>query len=270
MSESRSQQPTGLDRAEARLRLERDGRNDLEPPRRRTAWRIVLEVAREPMFQLLLAAGIVYLLLGDRVAADAAPLQAHDLQPDESLLTGESVPVSESVSPREPAPGVPSARPGAPGLPCVYAGTLQVGGQGLARVVATGTRSEIGRIGMRLGGIASPATPLNVQTRRLVRLFSFIGVGPSLVVVVVPFGMSRHGWLGGVLAGITLAMSMLPEEFVLILTVFMAMGAWRLSQQRVMAWRSATIETLGAATVLCSDKTGTLTRNHRVVAEIAA
>ncbi len=323
----------GLTRAEAALRLQRDGPNELAPPVRRTPWRIALEVAHEPMFQLLVAAGAIYLVLGstgealmllafvvvtvaititqeqrtekslealrdltspralvrrdgqtlriagrevvrgdllvlgegDRVPADALLRAANDLVADESLLTGEAVPVRKRAATGEPAP----PRPGGEDQPFVFAGTMVVGGQGLAEVTATGPSSEIGRIGSALVDIATPPTPLQAQTRRLVRVFSVLGIGLSAAVVVL-HGLTRGDWLGGVLAGITLAMSMLPQEFPLILAVFMAMGAWRLSQQRVLTRRSATIETLGSATVLCTDKTGTLTENRMAVAELAA
>jgi Ca2+-transporting ATPase len=131
----------------------------------------------------------------------------------------------------------------------------------VARVTATGPRSEIGRIGTVLGTIEAEATPLHVQTRQLVRWFSVLGLAVSVLAGLL-FAWTRGDWLGGILACITMAMSMLPQEFLLILTVFMAMGAWRLSQHRVLTRRAATIEALGAATVLCTDKTGTLTHNR--------
>lgn len=197
---------------------------------------------------------------GDRIAADAQLLACHDLLTDESLLSGESMPVPKQAA-------TPDAGPDQTGLTQVYAGTLVISGQGLARVTATGARSEIGRIGKTLGEVDSPATPLGLETRRLVRIFSVLGLGISLAVLLL-YGWLRGDWLGGVLAGLTLAMSMLPQEFLLILTVFTAMGAWRLSRQQVLTRRSAAIETLGAATVLCSDKTGTLTLNRMAVAEL--
>ena len=187
---------------------------------------------------------------GDRVPADGVLLDAADLQLDESLLTGESVPVTKA------------------GADTVHGGTLVVRGQGLAEVTATGARSQMGRIGQALGSIVTPPTPLTLETRRLVRLAALVGAGVSLLFVVI-FGLTRGDWLGALLAGITLAMSMLPEEFPLVLTVFMAMGAWRLSHARVLSRRPATIEALGAATVLCTDKTGTLTHNRMAVAELA-
>ncbi|WP_298826226.1 cation-translocating P-type ATPase [uncultured Piscinibacter sp.] len=315
--------PTGLTQAEADRRLREDGANELSPPRRRTPLRIALEVAREPMFQLLAAACLLYLLIGDlgeasmlsafvvmiaaisiaqehrteralealrdlsspralvlrdgvpqriagrevvrgdllmlaegdRVPADAQLLSAHDLQADESLLSGESMPVAKAVA--EDATG------------CVYAGTLLVSGQGLACATATGAASEIGRIGKALVALEPAPTPLQRQTRALVRLFSALGLAVSAAAVLL-YGLLRGDWLAGLLAGITLAMSMLPQEFLLILTVFMATGAWRLARQRVLTRRAATIEALGAATVLCTDKTGTLTENRMAVAALVA
>ncbi len=196
---------------------------------------------------------------GDRVAADARLLVCHDLLTDESLLSGESVTVRKQAASPD--------RPDADELARVYAGTMVVSGQGLARVTATGARSEIGRIGQSLTEVGTPATPLFTETHRLVRVFSVFGLVLSLAVVAL-YGALRGDWLGGLLAGLTLAMSMLPQEFLLILTVFTAMGAWRLSRQRVLTRRSATIETLGAATVLCTDKTGTLTLNRMAIAEL--
>lgn len=192
---------------------------------------------------------LLILAEGDRIAADARLLEANDLQADESLLSGESLPVDKRLG------------------ETVFAGAMLVGGQGLGEVTAIGAASEIGRIGSSLTEIASPDSPLRVQTRRLVRLFAWLGLGLSAGLVLL-YGLARGDWLAAVLAGISLAMSMLPQEFLLILTVFMAMGAWRLSRQRVLTRRAATIETLGAATVLCTDKTGTLTLNKMAVAEL--
>jgi Ca2+-transporting ATPase len=146
---------------------------------------------------------------------------------------------------------------------------MAVRGQGIATVHATGPNSEIGRIGKALSTIEDAPTPLHAQTRRLARMFASFGLSLSLGIIVL-YGITRGSWLKGVLAGITLAMAMLPEEFPLILTVFMVMGAWRISQQRVLTRRAASIETLGAATVLCTDKTGTLTLNRMSIAELEA
>ena len=197
---------------------------------------------------------LVILAEGDRVPADATVLAAHDLQCDESLLTGEAVPVRKIAS-----PGAPPARPGGDDLPYVYSGSMVVRGHGRAEVSATGARSEIGKIGLAITGIETEPPRLRVQTRRLVRNFAAVSLSLSALAVVL-YGLWRGGWLDALLSGIALGMSMLPEEFPLVLTVFMVMGAWRISRARVLTRRVAAIETLGAATVLCTDKTGTLTR----------
>ncbi|OPF89887.1 Calcium-transporting ATPase 1 [Rhodopseudomonas palustris] len=208
---------------------------------------------------------VMVLSEGDRVAADAVLLQADDLLVDESLLTGESVPVRKLS--RGEADATTLRRPGGDDQPAVYSGSLVVRGGGLAEVVATGPRSEIGKIGQALGSLQTEAPRLQIQTRAVVRTFGFIAAGFTALVVVL-YGTLRDGWLDAVLAGITVGMSMLPEEFPVVLTVFMAMGAWRISQARVLTRRAAAIEALGSATVLCTDKTGTLTENRMSVAEL--
>jgi Ca2+-transporting ATPase len=323
----------GLAASDAAARLLQDGRNELPQERQRSLFRIVLQVVREPMLQLLLGAGVIYLILGDpaealilllfavlnvvlvvvqesrteralaalkdltspsafvirdgsrqripgsevvsgdivvllegdRVPADARLLEATDLEADESLLTGESVPVRKTVG----SSGGGDARPGGDGSPNVWSGSLIVRGAGLARVLATGTRTEIGRIGTSLGSVETAPTPLQVQIRQLVRIFAVLGVGSSLALAAV-YGF-RHGeWMKGILAGITLAMSMLPQEFPIVLTIFLIMGAWRMSRSQVLTRRPTSIEALGAVTVLCTDKTGTLTLNQMTVTALVA
>jgi Ca2+-transporting ATPase len=205
----------------------------------------------------------VLLAEGDRVPADAVLLEACDLLADESLLTGESVPVRKAVS--AGAAAAP-ARPGGEDLPYVYSGSLIVRGSGIAEVVATGPRSEIGKIGQSLHGLETEPPRLRSQVTRLVRLSAVAGGIVSLLTLLL-YGTLRGGWLEALLAAITIGMSMLPEEFPVVLTVFMAMGAWRISRARVLTRRAAAIETLGSATVLCTDKTGTLTENRMSIAE---
>jgi Ca2+-transporting ATPase len=207
----------------------------------------------------------IVLLEGDRIAADAALAVANNLLVDESLLTGESVPVRKSAGDGDEH--VPMGRPGGEDQPFVFSGTLVVRGEGLAIVRATGTRSEIGKIGQALGRIATEPPRLQQQTRRLVRYFAVVGMTGSLVAVLL-YGFLRGDWLQAILGGIALGMSMLPEEFPLVLTAFMVMGAWRLSQARVLTRRAAAIEMLGSATVLCTDKTGTLTENRMTIADL--
>ena len=212
---------------------------------------------------------------GDRVAADALLVSADGVRADESLLTGEAVPVGKRVAqPDELARAAnPSdtARvpPGGDDQPAVYAGTLIVQGHAMARVTATGARSEIGRIGTALGTVENERSPLQKQTAVLVRNLALLALALSLVLVVV-HGLMKGDWLQALLAGIALAMAMLPEEYPVVLTVFPALGARRLSKEGVLTRRINAIETLGATTVLCSDKTGTLTGNRMTVTHLVA
>ncbi len=207
----------------------------------------------------------VVLAEGDRVPADAVLVESQDLQTDESLLTGESVPVRKIA--RDVGVASQLHRPGGDDLPYVFSGSLVVRGNGVGEVVATGVHSEIGKIGQSLSTLETEPSRLRVQTRRLVRYFAIAG-GAASVLAVVLHGTLRGGWLDALLAGIALGMAMLPEELPVILTVFMAMGAWRISRARVLTRRAAAIETLGSATVLCTDKTGTLTENRMSIAEL--
>ena len=207
---------------------------------------------------------LIVLAEGDRVPADAALIDGNDVQVDESLLTGESLPVRKVTLHTLPSTG---ARPGGDDLPFVYSGSLVIRGSGIAEVIATGPLSEIGKIGQSLHGMETEPPRLQLQTVRLVRLAALGGAMVSLVAVIL-YGTLRGGWLDAILAGIAIGMSMLPEEFPVVLTVFMAMGAWRISRARVLTRRAAAIETLGSATVLCTDKTGTLTENRMSIVEL--
>src|SRR6516164_3293602 len=208
---------------------------------------------------------VVVLAEGDRVPADAVLIQSHDLQTDESLLTGESIPVRKIAGSRV-ASSV-ARRPGGDDLPYVFSGSLIVRGRGIGEVTATGALSEIGKIGQSLSTLETEPPRLQAQTRRFVGAFAVAGGAVSILAVLL-YGSLRGGWLDAVLAGIALGMSMLPEEFPVVLTVFMAMGAWRISRARVLTRRAAAIEALGSATVLCTDKTGTLTENRMSVVEL--
>src|SRR5581483_11418086 len=171
----------------------------------------------------------------------------------ESLLTGESVPVAKSAA---DAAGERDA--------CVYSGTLVVKGHGRAVVTATGARAELGRIGASLAALEPEKTTLERETARIVRFVASIAV--VLSALLAGFSMAKGGdVLSGVLAGVTLAMAILPEEFPVVLTIFLALGAWRIARRGVLTRRMPAIEMLGAATVLCVDKTGTLTENRMTV-----
>ncbi len=301
----------GLSSAEAARRLVEDGPNELGLSRRRALRAIVMEVASEPMFLLLLAAGAVYFLIGDRfeamvlmgfvlvimaitifqerrtdnalaalremsspraqvlrdgsplrvaghevvrgdlllleegdrVPADGALRSAHDLAIDESMLTGESLPIPKSTG------------------DTVFAGTLVVQGQGMVRVVATGGRTEMGRIGESLDEIELQASPLRDEMARLTRRIAIVGALLSLVLIAV-YWTTRGDLPEAILAGIALAMSLLPQEFPVIMIIFFAFAARRLGKLDVLTRRLDAIETLGETSVLCVDKTGTLTQNR--------
>ena len=203
---------------------------------------------------------------GDRIAADALLLRGAELAVDEFLLTGESVPVRKVVADR--GRGVVNlAKPGGDDTPFLFSGTLAVRGQGIAEVTATGSRSEIGKIGASLAKIETEPPRLKAETTRLVRLFAIVGAAVCLLAVVIQL-VTGHSPLQALLAGIALGMALLPEEFPLVLTVFTVMGAWRISQAHVLTRRASAIEALGEATVLCTDKTGTLTENRMAIAEL--
>lgn len=199
---------------------------------------------------------IIVLAEGDRIPADATVLSCSNLSVDESLLTGESVPVRKSESSGEEV----IKRPGGDDLPFVYSGTLVVQGRGIAKVTTTGIHTEIGKIGKALQNIKEEDTLLQKETGKIVRNFSIAGLILCALVVVI-YGVTRGSWINGVLSGLTLGMAMLPEEFPVVLIIFLTIGAWRISKSHVLTRRTPAIETLGAATVLCTDKTGTITLN---------
>jgi P-type Ca2+ transporter type 2C len=191
---------------------------------------------------------------GDRVAADARLHEAHGFMVDESLLTGESVPVSKTADSGDER----KAR--------AYSGTLVVRGTALGEVLATGPRSELGRIGRMLEDVTPSKTSLEIETARIVRVLASFGLALCVLVAIL-FYLLRGDALAGILAGLTLAMSLLPEEFPVVLTVFLALGAMRIARHGVLTRRLPAVEMLGAATVLCCDKTGTLTENRMRVVE---
>jgi Ca2+-transporting ATPase len=158
-------------------------------------------------------------------------------------------------------------RPGGDHSTFVYSGTLVVSGLGIVRVIATGIHTEFGKIGKSLQTIEFEETLLQKETRHFVRNVALIAVSLCLIMAIV-YGLTIGKWLDGLLASITLAMAILPEEFPVVLTIFLALGAWRISQSHVLTRRVAAIETLGSTTVLCVDKTGTLTQNRMSVREI--
>jgi Ca2+-transporting ATPase len=203
---------------------------------------------------------ILILSEGDRVPADGILLSSNNISVDESLLTGESVPVRKVPG----TGGLPVMRPGGDDQPFIFSGTMVVSGQGLAEVRSTGSRTEMGKIGTVLRTVQRDETLLKIEISWMVKTIATIGLILCLTIVVV-YGFFHGDWISGLLAGITLAMAILPEEFPVVLTIFLALGAWRISQKQVLTRQVPAIETLGSATVLCVDKTGTLTLNRMTV-----
>jgi Ca2+-transporting ATPase len=206
-----------------------------------------------------LVPGDVFLLSeGERVAADGLVREASGLCVDESLLTGESVPVSkrpaETSKSTAPAPDAEAAG-------FAYAGTLAVSGHAVIEVLTTGRHTHVGGIGASLAGIDTSPTPLQQHLGRLVRTLGVVAFVVSAA-LVLGYGVAYGEWMQGLLSALALGMAMLPEEFPMVLAVFLALGAWRLAREQVLARRPAVIEALGGATFLCADKTGTLTENR--------
>lgn len=200
---------------------------------------------------------------GDRIPADATVIKSISLLVDESLLTGESVPVRKHDWAGEDE----DVQPGGDDQPFVYSGSMVVQGNGIARVSHTGMDTQIGKIGKAIKEVKESPTKLKVEIETLVKRLTITGIGLCLLVIAI-YTITRGELLKGFLAGITLAMAMLPEEFPVVLTIFMAVGAWRISKKHVLTRKPSAIETLGSATVLCTDKTGTLTENKMQVAKI--
>jgi len=231
---------------------------------------VVIRDGRELRISAIdLARGDVVLLSeGDRVPADALLRQSSHLSVDESLLTGESLPVTKSPS----AEAVTLDEPGGENSHSLYGGTLVTGGFGYAEIVATGQRTRVADIGSALASIDTTRSPLQKETDRLVRWLATAGI-LACITAAITYAVTRGGdanaWREGGLAGIATAMSLIPEEFPVVLTVFLAMGAWHMSKRNVLTRHIPAIETLSAMNVLCVDKTGTLTRNQLQLAHLA-
>ncbi len=223
----------------------------------------------------LVQGDVALLAEGDRIPADMLLLQAANLSVDESMLTGESVPAAKQALPEATASTRPGAAEGnasgtshgiapadaAPEACRVYAGTLVTQGTARAQVCATGPRSALGRLGQSLAQLDAGETDIQRETRTVVRRVALVGLGLATVLALA-HGLRSGDALQGLLAGLTLAMAILPEELPVVLTLFLGLGAWRLAREQVLARSLPAIEQLGATTVLCVDKTGTLTANR--------
>ncbi|MFM2222789.1 MAG: hypothetical protein RLZZ78_1046 [Armatimonadota bacterium] len=208
---------------------------------------------------------LVILAEGDRVPADGVVIDGVHLQIDESVLTGESVAVTKRCANSTDLDI--STEPGGDDTPFVYSGTLVTSGSGMCRILVTGAATKFGKIGTALLGMELKGTHLQREVASLVRKVAAVSVA-ICTIVGVTYGFLHGQWLKGILTGISLGMAMIPAEFPVVLTVFLAIGAWRLTKSQVLARRIPVIETLGSATVLCVDKTGTLTENRMKVIEV--
>ncbi|MBY0471799.1 cation-translocating P-type ATPase [bacterium] len=206
-------------------------------------------VERRIPASLLVPGDLIALHEGDRVPADGKILRASNLGVDESLLTGESFPVQKAAHDN------------------MFSSTLIISGSTLVRVLRTGTSTEVGKIGTSLLQEEPEELNLRKETRQMVRLFAWMGAILCLAMIIL-YGTSKGNWPQALLVGLATAMALLPEEFPVVLTVFLAMGAWRLSKLQVLVRNPGAIERLGAISVLCVDKTGTLTQNKMGVAEL--
>jgi len=220
--------------------------------------------ARKVAGRELVCDDIVLLAEGDRVPADMELVEAANLSVDESMLTGESVPVAKqasgaTVSAAGNVPGEDERR--------AFSGTLVTQGTAHGRVIATGERSALGRIGRSLAGLGGESTPIQRETRRIVKGVATVGLVLAAGLAVA-YWQKTGDWLHGLLAGLTFAMAVLPEELPVVLTLFLGLGAWRLAREKVLARSIPAVELLGATTVLCVDKTGTLTANRMAVRKL--
>lgn len=216
--------------------------------------RVVREGAQRLIPATQLVPGDLFVVAeGSRLPADAVLVSGDALSVDESALTGEAAPVTR-------LPG--TAQDDAAQL---SAGTMVTRGHGLAVVRRTGEETRFGQIGTSLVSIAEEPTLLQKNVGRLIARIGLLAL-LFCILVTAAYSWLRTDWFAGALAGITLAIALLPEEFPMVLAVFMALGAWRLARRNVLVRHSAVIETLGATTLLCVDKTGTLTENRMSLA----
>lgn len=333
MTEQKTAAPfAGLTVEQARKLQQKFGKNELTPQKKRNPLMEILHVICEPMFLLLLAAAVIYFILGEprdglimlvfvigvisidavqqwktdktlsalkdlsaphvtvirdgeetliasvdlvpgdlmlisegvKIPADGFVLKASDLCVDESSLTGEAEGVWKVVT--------GNAEPGGDywRRDFCYAGTMVTQGSAVILVDRIGTATEYGKIGANVARAPVSQTPLQKQTGKLVKLWAAAAAVLFVVVGAITYSnIPDHAFhdriIESILSGITLAMAMIPEEFPVILTVFLSMGAWRLAKKQSLVRRLPSVETLGSVSVLCVDKTGTITMNQMTV-----
>lgn len=237
--------------------LESRAERTLEQLRRMTALTALVTrdgQERSVLVDEVVVGDLVRVREGDVVPADAVVVASSQVMVDESSLTGESLPVDK--------------HPGGDGEGSrLWAGTTVLTGSAAAVVEATGASTRYGQIGKLVANARAPRTPLQVALGRLVLALSVVA-GVFCVAVIVAELIHGDGWGDAVIAGVSLAIAAIPEEFSMIYTLYLAMGAWRLAQHRALVRRLPSVETLGSTTVICTDKTGTLTEGRLAVSAV--
>jgi len=206
--------------------------------------------------ETLVPGDVLLLEAGDRIPADARLLRGRGLRVDESVLTGESVPVEKLADAVDETADL-GAR-----TSMLYSGTLVSAGQASAVVVATGARTEIGHIGTLLGQVETLTTPLLRQIRRFGKAFTAIAIAASAALFAFAVALRGYDWLDALMIVVALAVGVVPESLPAVITITLAIGVRRMAARNAIVRRLPAVETLGATTVICSDKTGTLTRNE--------
>lgn len=189
---------------------------------------------------------------GSSITADGTIVQSNDFSVNESILTGESLAVFKDKDKEDR---------------CIYSGTIVASGLAIAEITAIGNETKLGRIGKSLESISEEKTPLEIQVSNFVKWMAIVGAIVFVLVWVINYWQSQH-ILNSLLQSLTLAMSILPEEIPVAFTTFMALGAWRLMKLGIVVKQTKTVETLGSATVICTDKTGTITENKMSLAKL--
>lgn len=202
---------------------------------------------------------------GDRVPSDALLIWGVNVKVDESILTGESVSVRKVTHEDD---DLFTVNIGGEDQPFVFSGTVVVQGQGIARIIAIGRDTQIGKIGKIFSEIKNEPTKLKKEIGRLVKIFSFIAILTAFLIVVIKFVLTSN-LSSGILEAVSFAMSLIPEEFPVVLTIFFAMGALKMSRRNVLVRKVDALEELSTINVLCVDKTGTLTENKMGLARIS-
>jgi Ca2+-transporting ATPase len=219
-------------------------------------------VERVPTADLVVG-DLVVLQEGDAIGADARVVESSGLDVAEAPLTGESHPVSKSAEPVDPDTALSDR------TDMVYGGTAVTRGRGRAIVVATGMQTEIGKIAALLGTAVPTETPLQRQIRWLGRMLGITVVVLSVIVVGAVLATSDDRSFAGVVdalvVGVSLAVAAVPEGLLAIMSVVLALGVQRMAEHNAIVKRLSSVETLGSASVICTDKTGTLTRNEMTI-----